>query len=118
METQRSGTRAIRSAAVAPGKVRFRLPAMRAAVLPFTAMPGDRRAQPVQQTVAQRRRAARASSAISACASRQASPRPTISGAGRVPERSPRSWPPPENSGASRTRGRRRTYSAPTPLGP
>ena len=64
--------------------------------------------QPVQQNVAQT--ASRlASSAISACARRQASPSPTISGAGSVPERRPRSCPPPENSGASRTRGRRRT---------
>ncbi len=36
-----------------------------------------------------------------------------------VPERWPRSCPPPSISGERRTRtGRRRTYSAPTPLGP
>ena len=45
-------------------------------------------------------------------------PSPTASGVGSGPERSPRSWPPPENSGASRSRGRRRTRSAPMPLGP
>ncbi len=98
VETHRSGTRAIRSAAVAAGKVRFRLPAIRAAMLPFTAMPGiSARSRSSRRS---RRPASRvASSAISACASRHASPRPTISGAGRVPERRPRSCPPPENSG-------------------
>ena len=40
------------------------------------------------------------------------------SGAGTVPERRPRSCPPPLICACSRTRGLRRTYSAPTPLGP
>ena len=36
-----------------------------------------------------------------------------------VPDRMPRSWPPPLICSASSTRGlRRRTYSAPTPFGP
>ncbi len=36
-----------------------------------------------------------------------------------VPDRMPRSWPPPSMIAVSRTRGlRRRTYSAPTPFGP
>ena len=35
-----------------------------------------------------------------------------------VPERMPRSWPPPSICAVMRTRGLRRTYSAPTPLGP
>ena len=59
-----------------------------------------------------------ASAAISVRASSQAAPRPTTSGWGSVPERRPRSWPPPEISGSRRTRGRRRTNSAPMPLGP
>ncbi len=36
-----------------------------------------------------------------------------------VPDRIPRSWPPPSMMGDSSTRGfRRRTYRAPTPFGP
>ena len=59
------------------------------------------------------------SAAISSRAISAALPNPTISGTGRVPERMPRSWPPPSIIGAIRTRGPlRRTYSAPTPLGP
>ena len=42
-------------------------------------------------------------------ATRHAAPKPTQSECGSVPERSPRSWPPPERIGVSRTRGRRRT---------
>lgn len=52
---------------------------------------------------------------ISCWAMLQAAPRPTASGVGTVPERSPRSCPPPLCSGSRRTRGRRRTYRAPTP---
>lgn len=44
-----------------------------------------------------------------------AAPRPTARGVGTVPERSPLSCPPPFCSGSRRTRGRRRTYRAPTP---
>jgi len=44
--------------------------------------------------------------------------RTTTSGAGSVPLRSPRSWPPPDIWASMRTRGRRRTYKAPMPLGP
>ncbi len=90
---------------------------MRAAMLPLTASPGiAARSRPSSPS---RRAAIRAASAaISAAASRQASPSPTISGAGSVPDRSPRSCPPPENNGARRTLGRRRTNNAPTPFGP
>ena len=45
-------------------------------------------------------------------------PKPTISGTASVPERMPRSWPPPSMIGSMRTRGLRRTHSAPTPFGP
>ncbi len=41
-----------------------------------------------------------------------------MSGTGSVPQRMPRSWPPPSMSGSRRTRGLRRTHSAPMPLGP
>ena len=51
------------------------------------------------------RRSARCRRPFPRAASRQASPRPTISGAGSVPERRPRSCPPPENSGSTRARG-------------
>ena len=51
--------------------------------------------------------------------SAHAAPRPTMPGTLSVPERMPRSWPPPLICSASWTRGlRRRTYSAPTPFGP
>lgn len=53
---------------------------------------------------------------ISCWAMLQAAPRPTASGVGTVPERNPRSCPPPFCSGSKRTRGRRRTYRAPTPV--
>ena len=44
---------------------------------------------------------------------------PTMPGTLRVPDRSPRSWPPPCTIGSQRTRGsRRRTKSRPTPFGP
>lgn len=52
---------------------------------------------------------------ISCWAMLQAAPRPTASGVGTVPERRPRSCPPPFCRGSKRTRGLRRTYSAPTP---
>ena len=47
-----------------------------------------------------------------------AAPKPTTSECGSVPDRMPRSCPPPEKIGSRRTRGRRRTYSAPMPFGP
>ena len=53
------------------------------------------------------------SASISWAATLQAAPKPTISGAGRVPLRRPRSCPPPLICGSSRTRGRRLMYSAP-----
>lgn len=53
---------------------------------------------------------------ISCWAMLQAAPRPTASGVGTVPERKPLSCPPPFCSGSKRTRGRRRTYRAPTPV--
>ena len=57
--------------------------------------------------------------AISSCAMAQALPRPTMPGTLSVPERMPRSWPPPSMMAESCTRGfLRRTYSAPTPFGP
>ena len=43
---------------------------------------------------------------------------PTIWCVGSVPERMPRSWPPPCICASMRTRGLRRTYSAPMPFGP
>ena len=49
------------------------------------------------------------SSRPSMAAIRQASPKPTTKGAGSVPDLRPLSCPPPENSGARRMRGRRRT---------
>lgn len=55
---------------------------------------------------------------ISSAQTLAAAPMPTHRAGDRVPDRSPRSWPPPENSGSRRTRGRRRTYSAPMPFGP
>mmetsp|Transcript_2046 Transcript_2046/g.3776 ORF Transcript_2046/g.3776 Transcript_2046/m.3776 type:complete len:223 (-) Transcript_2046:629-1297(-) len=58
------------------------------------------------------------SRSISRCATAQASPKPTARGVGTVPLRNPRSWPPPLTGDFTRTRGRLRTYSAPTPLGP
>jgi hypothetical protein len=48
----------------------------------------------------------------------KASPMPTHWCVGSVPLRMPRSWPPPCICASSRTRGLRRTYSAPMPLGP
>ena len=45
-------------------------------------------------------------------------PKPTIAGTFSVPERMPRSCPPPSICAVMRTRGLRRTYSAPTPFGP
>ena len=59
-----------------------------------------------------------ASVAISVRASSAALPKPTIAGTFSVPERMPRSWPPPSICAVMRTRGLRRTYSAPTPFGP
>lgn len=53
---------------------------------------------------------------ISCWAMLQAAPSPTASGVGTVPERRPLSCPPPLCSGSIRTRGRRRTYKAPTPV--
>jgi hypothetical protein len=53
------------------------------------------------------------SASISWAATLQAAPKPTISGAGRVPDRRPRSCPPPLICGSSRTLGRRLMYSAP-----
>lgn len=53
---------------------------------------------------------------ISCWAMLQAAPSPTASGVGTVPERRPLSCPPPFCSGSKRTRGRRRTYNAPTPV--
>ena len=56
---------------------------------------------------------------LAAGRARTALPKPTISGTGSVPERMPRSWPPPSICGSSRTRGSfLRTYSAPMPFGP
>jgi len=49
------------------------------------------------------------SCSISSNATAHAFPSPTTSGVGSVPERSPRSWPPPLMSGSILTRGRRRT---------
>ena len=54
--------------------------------------------------------------------SRQSShafPNPTIPGTFKVPDRMPRSWPPPSMIAVRRTRGLfERTYSAPMPFGP
>src|SRR5258708_38479484 len=59
------------------------------------------------------------SSAISAFARAHASPKPTMPVTFNVPDRIPRSCPPPSICAVSCTRGfRRRTYSAPTPFGP
>ena len=49
-------------------------------------------------------------------ASAAARPSPTIAGRFSVPPRSPRSWPPPTQSGSRRAPGR--TQSAPAPRGP
>src|SRR5580692_10002379 len=49
----------------------------------------------------------------------QALPKPTMPATLSVPERMPRSWPPPSMMAEICTRGfLRRTYKAPTPLGP
>src|ERR1039458_9561386 len=73
--------------------------------------------QTVHDAVAQAKR--QDSCGISSCAIAQALPRPTIPGTFKVPERMPRSWPPPSMRAESWTRGfLRRTYKAPTPLGP
>ena len=56
--------------------------------------------------------------AISSLARRAASPMPTIWCVASVPERNPRSCPPPWICGSILTRGFLRTYSAPMPLGP
>ena len=56
--------------------------------------------------------------AIAAAATRHASPMPTIWCVAKVPERMPRSWPPPWICAATRSGGSRRTYSAPMPFGP
>ena len=91
---------------------------MRCSRAPLTRSRGMRRAQPGQQPVAQRGDARRVVRHLRAArAGRPRRARPPAASAG-CRERSPRSCPPPENSGASRTRGRRRTYSAPTPFGP
>jgi hypothetical protein len=58
------------------------------------------------------------SAPISTRASSKARPMPTHWCVGSVPLRMPRSWPPPCIWASSRTRGLRRTYSAPMPLGP
>ncbi len=47
----------------------------------------------------------RPSSAITSRQISAARPKPTASGTGTVPERIPRSWPPPSIIGAIRTRG-------------
>ena len=56
--------------------------------------------------------------AISSFARRAASPKPTIWCVASVPERKPRSWPPPWICASMRTRGLRRMQSAPMPFGP
>ncbi len=57
--------------------------------------------------------------AISCSQSSQAVPNPTINGTAKVPDRIPRSCPPPYIIGSNRTLGAfRRTYNAPIPLGP
>ena len=57
--------------------------------------------------------------AISSRQMRAASPMPTMPVTLSVPERMPRSWPPPSIWAVRRTRGfLRRTYRQPTPLGP
>ena len=61
------------------------------------------------QPVAQARAAAPPPRPSPRAAIAAARPRPTQSGVGKVPERKPRSWPPPSNSGSRRTRGRRLT---------
>ncbi len=52
----------------------------------------------------------------SARAAAAAAPKPARAAAGRVPERRPRSWPPPWTSGRRPVPGR--TTRAPTPVGP
>ena len=59
------------------------------------------------------------SEAISNLANSQALPKPTIPGTFKVPLRIPLSCPPPSNCAVTFTLGfLRRTYNAPTPLGP
>ena len=57
-----------------------------------------------------------ASAGRQAAASSAARPSPAIAATFSVPERRPRSWPPPGKSGHSSTPSR--TYKAPTPFGP
>jgi hypothetical protein len=45
-------------------------------------------------------------------------PKPTINDGGKVPDRSPRSYPPPLISGIILIFGFLRIYRAPTPFGP
>ena len=73
---------------------------------------------PGPQPLAQREQPLAPPSAISAAHSSAALPKPTMPGTFRVPERMPRSCPPPSICAVMRTRGLRRTYSAPTPFGP
>ena len=108
VETATSGIASISNWASTPAKLTFRLPAMRRAMPPFTKTPSSRAVMPsISRSRSPRRRTA--SPAISSPAMRQATPRPTQSGVGSVPERLPRSCPPPSINGTRRTRGRRRT---------
>ena len=59
------------------------------------------------------------SASISCIHNSQALPIPTMPGTFKVPERIPRSWPPPSICAVTFTRGFfLRTYNAPTPFGP
>ena len=93
-----------------PGKALDRVPVERDAV----ERAADRPVEPVPQGGEARPPRRRAP----ADASRTAAPKPTIPGTFSVPDRSPRSCPPPKTSGARATRGRALTQSAPTPFGP
>ena len=85
------------------------LPAKRWLSLPFTRGIRHAARHGIEEAAAQDAEGVALLRHLGSRAMRAAAPSATQSGAGRVPERTPRSCPPPSNSGSSRTRGRRRT---------
>ncbi len=109
METQSSGQAAISAAADGRGEGEVEVAGDARRGVAVEAQAGDGAPERREQPVAQRGDARGLLRHLGARRSGRPRRSPTTSGVGSVPERSPRSWPPPENSGASRTRGRRRT---------
>ena len=87
----------------------LRLPGSRCSIEPLTNVSVDLRLDPLAQPLAQREQARRLGSPSPCVASSAALPKPTIAGTFSVPERMPRSCPPPSICAVMRTRGLRRT---------